>query len=280
MVLSLFSVTQQSIMTERVPRLLPPSAEYMTPPPDSPRKRRLLLRESEDSGEDMSIEEYIYCCDSYRSTTVLNPTPYPLLIRPVLECLAFTQAIRQDVLEILREYGFSDESELSIDEVTKPNYPGGSILLATVPYRFGEPRDAVYRLLCAHNMRHLGVEMVRYDRCFRPSLFAIDLTHPAVAKWDNVKKHALQLISEKLGSSWNFLSLFGLGQSEAVALLTTVVMVNPGVTYNWAGLEAAINSLGTRLFVEFPPRSVTLSPSPPPDNANNTEKGAPRRLFS
>jgi hypothetical protein len=56
------------------------------------------LRESEDSSGDMSIEEYLYRYDLYRSTTLSNP-----LIETVPQSRALIQPFRKEILEVLHE---------------------------------------------------------------------------------------------------------------------------------------------------------------------------------
>jgi hypothetical protein len=251
-----------------------------TGPLDSPRTLRRPLRQSEDSSGDMSIEEYIYRCDPYRSTTLPNPMPYPLLIKPNHESLV--KPLRAEILEILCQHGFSDDLTLSVDQVTKPNYLNGdvpvtmlriqcSLYTMAVPLCFEDAKDAVYRLLLANNITHLHVEIVHNGRYFEPSLFAIDPTDPAVVVWDHAKEQILQLIGERLGPFWTLLSLFNLGLSEEKASPTVVVMVTPGTICDWASLEASMrHNFQSQLAVEFLPGSISLT-IPPPGDAMATQ---------
>jgi hypothetical protein len=249
-----------------------------TGPLDSPRTLRRQLRQSEDSSGDMSIEEYIYRCDPCRSTTLPNPMPYPLLIKPDHESFTLVEPLRAEILEILGQHGFSRKPILSVDQVTKPNYLNGdvpvtmlrirySLYTMAVPLCFEDAKDAIYRLLLTHNITHLHVEIVHSGRFFEPSLFAIDPIDPAVVVWDHAKEQILQLIGERLGSFWTLLSLFNLGLWEAKASPTVVVMVMPGTICDWASLEASMRySFQSQLAVEFLPGSISLT-IPPPDDA-------------
>ena len=52
----------------------------MTQPP-SPGKRRRFLRESEDIDGEMSLEDYLYRSDPFRSSTFEHPWPLPLMMK-------------------------------------------------------------------------------------------------------------------------------------------------------------------------------------------------------
>lgn len=56
---------------------------FQNPPPISPRKRRMVLRESEENEVVMSLEKYLNSSDPFRSTN-LPHWPYPLYLDKVI----------------------------------------------------------------------------------------------------------------------------------------------------------------------------------------------------
>lgn len=60
----------------------PTELENTVPEISTPESPRDIPSESEDIKGDLSIEEYIYHRDPYRSTTIKEPWPYPITCNP------------------------------------------------------------------------------------------------------------------------------------------------------------------------------------------------------
>jgi hypothetical protein len=93
--------------------------------PESPRKRRDILRESEDTEGEISIEDYPYRSDPYRSTALENPWPYPTL-SSVASSPVTTKEVEnynEEIHRILSNHGFPSGAQLTVENVTKPHYP-------------------------------------------------------------------------------------------------------------------------------------------------------------
>ncbi|KAJ9316435.1 hypothetical protein DTO271D3_3240 [Paecilomyces variotii] len=227
-------------MAERTPSFLPT-------PPDSPRKRRRHLRESDETNGWMSLERYLYRTDPYRSTTVTHPLPYPLSIEPAND--AIKRRISQyhtHIEAILSDYGFHGPHEIDVNVVTKPGYPGGDqpvVALrincwraAVIPRVPGEARDRIYELL-ARNGISIDIEIVDSQNCFRPSLFAIKPDDQAVAPFEQARGRLIGVLTRELGERWSNLCLFNVGSFKEKATASIVVMVDPGTNCDWSGLR-------------------------------------------
>ncbi|KAJ6010377.1 hypothetical protein N7451_001789 [Penicillium sp. IBT 35674x] len=92
----------------------PAPSQLMTPPP-SPRKRRRVLRDSEETSSSISLERYILASDPYRSTSLSDPPPYPLSITFSPELTNVLRPFYSEVREILRNHGFPSSATLEAD---------------------------------------------------------------------------------------------------------------------------------------------------------------------
>lgn len=119
-------------MAANPPQLFQPQAQALTPP-ESPRKRRRELRESEDTDREISIETYLANSDPYRSTTAFLPLPHPLCAVDAPEDVqADVRPLRPAIFDILYEYGFSGDMVVNVVEITKPGYPEGHVAVTTL----------------------------------------------------------------------------------------------------------------------------------------------------
>lgn len=223
-------------------------------PPDSPRKRRNFLRRSEDTEGYLSIEEYLYRCDPYRSTSITEPWPYPVVSQPASPAIVQkVEACKSAVLNILSEHNFPNTRphlNFLVDDITKPGYPLGHqpitvlrliyLRVESPPKRLGPTKDAVYNLIRQRGILNVHVEIVFLDKCFRPSLFTVDKNDPTVAAYANVKYPIMRTVNAKLGTEWNLLGLFNVGLTKAATTRSITVFVNsPTTTPDPGGLSMA-----------------------------------------
>lgn len=228
----------------------------LQPPPlsDPPGRRRHFLRQSEYTKGYLSIEEYIYRCDPYLSTTIQEPWPLPNDAQPAPPDLTQRlEACKPEILTILSEHNFPDVHRLfffKVQAITKPEYSLGHqpITLLQLAYLFAESvpekldptRDAVYDLIRQRGIRDVHVEIVFVDKCFRPSLFGIHKDDPAVGAYEIVKQTVLQTVNSKLGTQWNLLGLFKVGLARATATPSITVLVNPHTHADWSALSSQV----------------------------------------
>lgn len=266
-------------MERIIPTLSPNMAEIPTPP-DSPRKRRRHLRDSDDTSGDMTIEGYLYRSDPYRSTTMSKPWPYPLKAVSAPESVRLQiEPHRGEILAILRNHGFPQQPIFTVDNITKPGYPGGEIPITVlrlvfrfdtyVPKSMGPAKDAVYDLLIRNKIEDVHVEIVQYEMCFKPSFFAIDAHDPAARTYELARADIIHLLHEKLGNSWSLVCVFNVGRTEDKASPCVVVLVDPGTVLDWSILDFNVRDRLRRrnvfieIQVEFLPGMLSRSMSPP-----------------
>lgn len=250
--------------------------EQLPTPPESPRKRRNLLRESEDTEGECSIEEYLCRSDAYRSTTIINPWPYPVSARsadPVVTERVNNQ--KEAIIEILKDNGFPDmHPHILVDQVTKTEYPGGHIPVdvlrilytdaKTVPKRLGPAKDALYRFL-RNQAINLEIEIAFLDKCFQPSLFAVQPGEPAAGAYQIAEKDISVCLSSILGQKWRMVSLFNVGRTKDKTTPSIVVFVDPFTVANWSDAALQLRAelptdhiVTLDIAVEFIPGKISL----------------------
>lgn len=287
-------------MTENAPVFLPSRA--LPTPPDSPRKRRRHLRESEETNGEMSLEQYLYRSDPYRSTSIAHPLPYPLTIKPAADSIrSNVSQYHTSILEILNTYGFSGECYISVDEVTKPNYPGGekpTVILriqylhnAILPLVLGEARDHIHNMLLQNGVS-LDIEIVDLQNCFQPSLFIIQPDDPTVGPYEEAREGLIQLLTRELSESWRTLCLFNVGSSESKAIAAIVIFIDPQTYCDWTSLQRSILQevrqfldATISLGVEFLPggasfvADISAQTSVPPETHQNIQGAEPKSML-
>ncbi|KAL2832911.1 hypothetical protein BDW59DRAFT_138886, partial [Aspergillus cavernicola] len=269
-------------MPGSLPTFPPPG---LPTPPDSPRKRRKHLRESDEAGGTMTVEDYLHRTDPFRTTTMRFPWPYPITTAPATqETIQRVNSCRADVVALLASEGFSTEPHhffFRVEHVTKPGYPMGNTAQtmlrlvwtgnAPAPLRLGPTKDAVAELLARKGIQSVGIEIVFFDQCFRPSLFSIQPNHPAVPIYNAAKRGIMRLVNQRLHSEWATLSMFMMGLTKPKSTPTIVILVNPFAVHDWADLATQIklrlppgDTTALGINVEFLPGSLSLLPPATP----------------
>ncbi|KAI9368745.1 hypothetical protein BJX61DRAFT_522498 [Aspergillus egyptiacus] len=275
-----------------IPRL--PSSDYV-----SPMDRRKRLLESDETKGELSIEDYLHRSEPFRTTTTTVPWPYPLTATAASpDIIAQVEVHRNEIVAILRDEGYPTDHHLfwlRVEDVSKPEYPMGNrpetMLRLTwmeapyTPLRLEPAKDAIVQLMRQKGIEDVGVEIVFLDRCFRPSMFSIESTHPAVAVYGAVRRNVLNVVSRNLQSEWRMLSLFRLGltRDESTSTPTIVVFVNPFTVRDWAALAVEIklqlppdDPVSMQIEVEFLPGFISeLATAQPEPRPKPTHDGIP-----
>ncbi|EEH06431.1 conserved hypothetical protein [Histoplasma capsulatum G186AR] len=254
-------------------------------PPLSPRKRRQLLRESEDTDGLMTVETYIVRSDPYRSSTLPNPPPWPLAFDdPPSDALKLVQDSHSTIVGILTRHGFTEtDAAIRLSAIHKPGYPGNqdaTLLLqilfhSEVPRRLGPATDEIRAFFQHHrfNSQEIHVEIARSDLVFQPSLFAIDAENEIIPHFEHIRADLVTFLQTRLGDSWRMLCLCLAGRTEEKAKPTIVVMVDPYTSGDWSNILSEMNLIirsqeRATFAVEFLPGSL-----PQINSTEDSEKG-------
>ncbi|KAJ6140448.1 hypothetical protein N7470_010453 [Penicillium chermesinum] len=183
------------------PKLLP--TRQLITPPDSPRKRRRTLRDSEETYGELSLESYLLASDPYRSTNLPNPLPYPLCLIPSPALAEAIQPIVQEVFALLRRHGIPDTVTVQAVTLTKPLYPGGdkpfNVLRVEMPsdspsLHFGPVKDEIIQLLQRNAIQDVYVEIINPTLRQQPSFFFLAGTDTLAVSFQQAKASLITLL--------------------------------------------------------------------------------------
>lgn len=241
--------------------------------PSSPRKRRRILRESEDASGELGIEDYLYRTDCYRSTTKSRPPPLPIIrSRPDLATLEEYRTIRPAVIEKLdsvmkgqytchicnswKQSYYQEDRKVTTCLINLDRDPGVSPSWATI-------RNEIHSLLRRFGFKSVEVELLDPQKAFIPALFPEPPSTDSIRLYESVRDRLVALLFRFLGMSWVSMSLYRLGSSKNSAVPTIVVFVRPYTSCDWQHLEVVMNDAvksklpeGQTLGIEYLPGRV------------------------
>lgn len=134
------------------------------------------LRRGDEIDGEMTLEEYLYCTNPYRSSTIANPSPWPVKTKELPETeqqkyQPYYQQIEQILTDngfpsihdqVGEEYYYSPKGSLTAAQISKSGYPGGetpvtvfliSFCEGGLPEQMGPSRDQIRDLLWMHGLR-------------------------------------------------------------------------------------------------------------------------------
>ncbi|CAG8890772.1 unnamed protein product [Penicillium egyptiacum] len=242
-------------------------------PPLSPRKRRRYLRESEESQGEMSLEQYMYSSEIYRSVSITSPLPLPVKMETVPALEQKISPLYPEIQAIMRRHNLDVTTTFQCGKMSKPKYPGGDILLnffsiylsdsdPNIP-PLGPIKDDIVGLFRQHKI-NAHVQVVSSKHCHRPSVFFIASTHPLVIAYERTKRNIVKLLNQTIGNKWRLLCPFNVGSMRAKAQPMIVVLVEPWTRANWFELRTQImhqlspNMKTDDFDIEFLPGGLSL----------------------
>lgn len=250
---------------------IPLSTRMLLTPPYTPKKKRRVLGETEDSSEDWTIEQYLYRKDPFRCTSLAAPLPLPI------RRTSLPSDGMEETLEKLRPHiqaetdlFIKDPYTLSFVHVLRPDYPTGNVKRLTLsveiykgheqPNAWAQARDNLHTLLRNAGFESIDVDIVDESRAFMPCVFPQSVNAGSIGAYESVRDTISGLLLKQLGSSWNCMSLFRVGKSLEAAVPSIVVFVEPLTSTDWQRLEATIRQIvapttppGEALGIEFLP---------------------------
>lgn len=156
-----------------IPRPLPQNA--LQTPPKSPRTRRQLLRESEESSGELSIEDYLYRTDPFRSTTASICYPLPVVRAATLLNNEIIHRLQNLIPQIRTKIDIIIQDPFTIDiyDVFKPDYPDFQNRMPTLLVeihegsgksdRWSDLRNTIQDFLHQSNLNIVDVEIIDFS---------------------------------------------------------------------------------------------------------------------
>lgn len=158
----------------------------------------------------MTLEEFLYRSDGFKSSSFHTPLPLPLQMsdpspdlqldgsnfRPLLSC----------IISILLDHSVEeDKTNLAMRMVSKPGYPGGETLVLTLIVEvtqgleisssaWSRPRDDLQGIFNSSGYEYVRIEIYDWDRAFMPSLFPLMPDHQAIRPYENKRPRLLDCI--------------------------------------------------------------------------------------
>lgn len=243
-------------------------------PPSSPRKRRRILRESEDASGELSIEDYLYRIDCYRSTTESMPLPLPITrSKPDLATLEEFNTIWPAIIAKLDSV-MKGQYTCEICDSWKQGYNQENRKITTCLIQVDQDpdvspswrtiRNEIHILLQRSGFNSVQVELLNPHKAFIPALFPQPPSTDSIQLYENVRDRLIALLFRFLGMSWVSMSLYRLGSSMDSAIPTIIVFVQPYKYCNWQHLEMIMNDVvkfelseGKVLKIEYLPGKVS-----------------------
>ncbi|KAK2807273.1 hypothetical protein FQN50_005561 [Emmonsiellopsis sp. PD_5] len=240
----------------------------MTAPSPSPRERRRERQKSEETHGSMSIEEYFVRTDVFRSTSLIDPLPYPLSSsEPPQELKQRMDRIHDEITDIVRKHGILSHWAAFVN-VSKPGYPGDApvptlkfnIHNTDMESSFGPLKDEIQALLCQNELQNISIDISELWKRYTPSLFVIEPTDPAIPVYREIRREVLKMVEEDIADDWESMSLFNVGNWLEESSPSIVIHVRPRTICDWSRLRARIATLvsqvdkeGLNIDVEFIP---------------------------
>ncbi|KAI4146956.1 MAG: hypothetical protein LQ340_005743 [Diploschistes diacapsis] len=255
------------------PRLIPSTTDPLPTPPPSPRKRRQLLRSSEETDTILNLDEYLTIVDGYRFTSpILDPLPIETSILPQSHPLSSQQ---DRIYEIARN-GLNATAVrgtcalwLYHSVVHGPAEPKPLVSISTWDEPTPSWRHAVTSIkktLKNNGFGDIAVQLYHQDKAHQLRRYPIsksDGGEAIAAGWQRSQDAIAALLSKRLErpcATWSYASIFLCGRIGGKLVPTLVIKID-GTSYrsaqaNWKQLELELKDLlrrygGTNIEVEF-----------------------------
>ncbi|CAI7590498.1 unnamed protein product [Penicillium glandicola] len=235
---------------------------FESPPPSrgpsSPQRQR-LLRESEDTEGEMSIEQYIYRTNPFRSISFSNPDPRALKKEYLSIEEDPTKDLHREIHSVLDQHSLPSDS---LFHIVKATLNGDQLHLLCVMIsgdssglvRLGPIKEDLIQLLRQHNLSQLHVEVIDSDHFYYPALFPISAANGLVMAYENSKEEIVRLRRQSLGTQWQLCCPFNVGRDSHSAQPALVIFVKSSTKTNWFQIrDRLVSQVSPVSDVEFLP---------------------------
>lgn len=237
--------------------------------PESPQKRRRLLRSSEETNGDMTLETYIYNLDGYRCSSFRSPWPLPFVVEDPEPDLRTNGEKMNSLMPHIRSILKNNDVEKQISQIQsallpKLGYPGGEKKTLTLiiyvnqvaPFTasWADARDELRTMLNAQGL-DMQIEILGRKRAFMPWLLPLKPNDSAVRTYEAKHKYLLMVVKNLMNSDWMAMSLFKLGSRSDPIKPALVVLVRPGAVRNWSEISKKLRTIwsNVEISIEFLP---------------------------
>lgn len=108
---------------------------------------------------------------------------------------------------------------------------------------FDKAKDGLAGLAFEVDGTPMDIEVVHHEYRFKPSLFPILFTHPAVGAYEGIREGLVEQLCASTPSPWTMTSLFLVGPYLEKSAPAIVVMVCSRSVYNWTEIVSYIRML-------------------------------------
>lgn len=108
---------------------------------------------------------------------------------------------------------------------------------------FDKAKDGLAGLAFEVDGTPMDIEVVHHEYRFKPSLFPILFTHPAVGAYEGIREGLVEQLCANIPSPWTMTSLFLVGPYLEKSAPAIVVMVCSRSVYNWTEIVSYIRML-------------------------------------
>lgn len=236
----------------------PRSPQYATPP--SPQERQRFFQTTDEDAEEMSIEDYVYRRDSFRSTSAQTKFPLPLDEKRASQAHAALceggTTFRKHLTDILTQHGIEIASCNFINQA-KPGYPNGGndwalTLLLTVygatrasTNQWSPARRSVKAFIDDSSATTAEVEIIDLEQAFQPSIFPIAPDDGHIRTYNICRHSILDHVHQKIGHSWSSICLYKMGRNLQLSKYAVVISVLPFTLYDWNQLSIELLGIVT-----------------------------------
>ncbi|KAJ5955497.1 hypothetical protein N7501_009776 [Penicillium viridicatum] len=214
--------------------------------PPSPRKRRRLLRESEDNEGEMRLEEFLYRTDPFRSNTFHGHDNSEMKTEFLTAEENPTRHLRPEIDAILSQHRIPTES---FHHTLKARVTGSYFFLLRVTVsgdgstfiRLGPIKDSLVKLLHKNSLTNVHVEVLNGDHFSPPHLYPIASTSAVVSAFHTLKHSIVETMSSAVGENWQMICPFNVGGPDIRSTRPGIVIfVQPLLMANWYEIRARI----------------------------------------
>ncbi|CAG7973237.1 unnamed protein product [Penicillium olsonii] len=230
--------------------------------------RQRLLRNSPQTEGELTLPQYTYQANPFRSISFSNPDNSALTTSLVFINEDPARHLRPEIEKLLEQHEVPPESNF---RTLKASLDGSQFFFVQVLVRgenstlirFEPLKDDIVRLLRRNNLPDMHVEILHAEHFSPPKIHAIKSGHIIVGIFEECKHEIASILTNSLGQKWQVVCPFRVGGKDSKQAEPAIVVIVEGpVKANWFQIRARIiNQMlakepNLRIDVEFTPGSL------------------------